>query len=101
MNRKSIILVGLSLLVICLFIGAPITLRAQLSNLELPQENPEATDIITVHGVLSVDKVQPGSMFQIGLVINFAKDWHANANPSGADYLIPTEAILPDTPDVT
>lgn len=101
MNRKSITLVGLSLLVICLYIGAPITLRAQLSNLELPQENREATDIITVHGVLSVDKVQPGSMFLIGLVINFAKDWHANANPSGADYLIPTEAILVDTPDVT
>ena len=101
MNRKLIILVGMSLFVICLYIGAPITLWAQLSNLALPQENREATEIITVHGVLSVDKVQPGSMFLIGLVINFAKEWHANANPSGADYLIPTEAILPDTPDVT
>ena len=101
MNRKSIILVALCLLVICLYIGAPITLWAQLSNLGLPQENLEAPDIITVRGVLSVDKVQPGSMFLIGLAINFAEEWHANANPSGADYLIPTEAILPDTPDVT
>ncbi len=101
MIRKSISTLGLSLLFISLYIGMPITPWAQLSSLGLPQEKPETTKIVTVHDVLSVDKVQPGSMFLIGIVMKFAKGWHANANPSGGDYLIPTEAILPDITDVT
>jgi thiol:disulfide interchange protein DsbD len=101
MIRKSISTLGLSLLFISLYIGMPITPWAQLSSLGLPQEKPETTEIVTVHDVLSVDKVQPGSMFLIGIVMKFAKGWHANANPSGGDYLIPTEAILPDITDVT
>ena len=101
MIRKSISTLGLSLLFISLYIGMPITPWAQLSSLGLPQEKRETTEIVTVHDVLSVDKVQPGSMFLIGIVMKFAKGWHANANPSGGDYLIPTEAILPDITDVT
>ena len=101
MIRKSIFALGLSLLFISLYIGMPITPWAQLSSLGLPQEKHETAEIVTVHGVLSVDKVQPGSMFLIGLVMKFMKRWHANANPSGGNYLIPTEAILPDIPDVT
>lgn len=101
MIRKPISVVGLSLLYISLCIGIPTTPWAQLSNLELPQEKREATEIVTVHGVLSVDKVQPGSKFLIGLVMNFSKGWHANANPAGGDYLIPTEAIPVDAPEVT
>ena len=101
MIRKSCFVVGLYLLYISLYISMPITAWAQLSNLGLPQKKNGEAEIVTVHGVLSVDKVQPGSMFFIGLVMNFAKGWHANANPAGGDYLIPTEAMPPDIPDVT
>ena len=101
MIRKSCFVVGLYLLYISLYISMPITAWAQLSKLGLPQKKSGEAEIVTVHGVLSVDKVQPGSMFFIGLVMNFAKGWHANANPAGGDYLIPTEAMPPDIPDVT
>lgn len=101
MIRKSIFVVGLFLFFIFLYINMSITSLAQPSILGLPQEKRETVEIVTVDGVLSVDKVQPGSMFFIGLVMKFASGWHANANPAGGDSLIPTEAITPDIPDVT
>ncbi len=101
MIRKWVFVAGLCLLYFSEYIGMPVTTEAQQSNLGLPQKNSGATEVVKVHGVLSVDKVQPGSMFLIGLVMDFAEGWHANANPSGGDYLIPTEANPPNTPDVT
>lgn len=101
MIRKWVFVTGLCLLYFSVYFGMPLTSHAQLSNLGQLQKNSGATEVVKVHGVLSVDKVQPGSIFLIGLVMDFAKGWHANANPSGGDYLIPTEANPPNTPDVT
>lgn len=101
MIRKWVFVTGLCLLYFSVYCGMPLTSQAQLSYLGHSQKNSGATEVVKVHGVLSVDKVQPGSMFLIGLVMDFAKGWHANANPSGGDYLIPTEAIPPNTPNVT
>lgn len=59
-------------------------------------EKPPA-EKLTAIGYLSVDKVQPGSQFQIAVVIEIAEGWHVNANPAG-EGLIGTEILFPDTP---
>lgn len=56
---------------------------------------------IRADGYLSVDKVQPGSQFQIAIVVEIDEGWHINANPAG-ENLIATEVLLPEnTPNVT
>ena len=101
MMRKPVFVVYLLLfLVPAVYIGMPLASWGQLSDFELPKIQREPTEIVTAHGVLSVDKVQPGSTFQIALVMKVSDGWHANANPAGADYLIPTEVVLPDIPEV-
>lgn len=56
---------------------------------------------IHADGYLSVDKVQPGSQFQIAIVVEIDEGWHINANPAG-ENLIATEVLLPEnTPNVT
>ena len=46
-----------------------------------------------------MDKVQPGSTFQIAIVMTFDEGWHANANPAG-EGLIPTQVVLPKHTDL-
>ena len=56
---------------------------------------------IRADGYLSVDKVQPGSQFQIAIVVEIDEGWHINANPAG-ENLIATEVLLPENmPNVT
>ncbi|MCZ6681267.1 MAG: thioredoxin family protein [Candidatus Poribacteria bacterium] len=101
MFRKPVFLVNVVLLLIsALFIGVPSPSWGQLSSFGVPKKQSKPAEIVTAHGVLSVDKVQPGSTFQVAIVMEFAAGWHANANPAG-EGLIPTEVILPDTPAVT
>jgi thiol:disulfide interchange protein DsbD len=101
MIRKSVFRAYFLLCLICaLNIGIPLTALGQLSSFGLIKKGAEPAEIVTAHGVLSVNKVQPGSTFQIAILMKFAPDWHANANPAG-ENLIPTEVILPDTPDLT
>ena len=59
-----------------------------------------STEKLTAKGYLSVDKVQPGSQFQMAVVVEIAEGWHVNANPAG-EGLIATEVIFPDTPHLT
>ncbi len=59
-----------------------------------------AVEKLSANGYLSVNKVQPGSQFQIAIVIQFAEGWHANANPAGQN-LIPTEVLLPEASNFT
>jgi len=40
--------------------------------------------------LLSVDKLAPGTPFQLAVVVNIAPAWHINANPAGEPDLIPT-----------
>ena len=100
MIRRSVFRIHFLLCLICaLYIGTPVTSWGQLANFGLPKQQTEPVEIITAHGVLSVNKVQPGSTFQIAIVMKFAPNWHANANPAG-EGLIPTEVTFPDHADL-
>ena len=100
MIRKSIFRTHFLLCLICaLHIGIPAALWGQLANFGLLKPQTDPVEIVTAHGVLSVNQVQPGSTFQMAIVMKFAPNWHANANPAG-EGLIPTEVILPDHPDL-
>ncbi len=83
---------------ILLILGAitfPTYTQAQLADFGLLREPP--VEKLTASGYLSVDKVQPGSQFQIAVVVEIAEGWHVNANPAG-EGLIGTEILFPDTP---
>ena len=69
--------------------------QAQLADFGLIEKPP--AEKLTAIGYLSVDKVQPGSQFQIAVVVEIAEGWHVNANPAG-EGLIGTEITFPDTP---
>ena len=100
MIRKSIFRTHFLLCLICaLYIGTPAAVWGQFGNFGLPKQQTEPVEIVTAHGVLSVNQVQPGSTFQMAIVMKFAPNWHANANPAG-EGLIPTEVILPDHADL-
>ena len=76
----------------------PLYAQAQLADFGLVEKMP--AERLTASGYLSVDKVQPGSQFQIAVVVEIAEGWHVNANPAG-EGLIGTEIIFPDTPHLT
>ena len=76
----------------------PVHLQAQFADFGLDEKLP--TEKLTAKGYLSVDKVQPGSQFQMAVVVEIAEGWHVNANPAG-EGLISTEVIFPDTPHLT
>lgn len=86
-------------LVCALYVATPATLWGQLSRFGLPKQSAEPVEIVTAHGVLSLNQVQPGSTFQMAIVMKFAPNWHANANPAG-EGLIPTEITFPDHPNL-
>ena len=84
-----------------LILGAitfPMSAQAQLADFGLVEKPP--VEKLTASGYLSVDKVQPGSQFQIAVVVEIAEGWHVNANPAG-EGLIGTEILFPDTPHLT
>ena len=100
MIRKSIFRTHFLLCLICaLHIGIPTALWGQLADFGLLKPQTDPVEIVTAHGALSVNQVQPGSTFQMAIVMKFATNWHANANPAG-EGLIPTEVILPDHADL-
>ena len=76
----------------------PIYVQAQFGDFGLVETPP--AEKLTAKGYLSVDKVQPGSQFQIAVVVDITDGWHVNANPAG-EGLIASEIILPDTPHLT
>ena len=77
---------------------SPVPLQAQLADFGFG-DKPVA-EKLSVKGYLSLDKVQPGSQFQIAVVVEITEGWHVNANPAG-EGLIATEVIFPDTPHLT
>lgn len=75
----------------------PICTRAQLADFGFSEKPP--VQKLSTEGYLSLDKVQPGSQFQIAVIVEVAEGWHINANPAG-ENLIATEVLLPDIPAV-
>lgn len=76
----------------------PISNYAQFPELNLSGEL--SLEKLTAETYISLDKVQPGSEFQIAVVVTVADGWHVNANPT-REPLIPTTIILPDIPNIT
>ena len=76
----------------------PICTQAQLADFGLVEKAP--AEKLTAKGYISVDKVQPGSQFQIAVVVEIIEGWHVNAHPAG-EGLIATEIISPDVPHLT
>ena len=76
----------------------PIRAQGQLADFGLGEKTP--VEKLSVKDYLSLDKVQPGSQFQIAVVVEIAKGWHVNANPAKEGF-IATEVTLPETPHLT
>lgn len=88
----------LLILLVCFTAIHPISNYAQFPELDLTGELP--VEKLTAKTYVSIDKVQPGSEFQIAVVVTIAEGWHVNANPT-RDPLIPTTITLPDLPNLT
>ena len=73
----------------------PIRAQAQFGDLLLDEKIP--VEKLSVKNYLSLDKVQPGSQFQMAVVVEIAKGWHVNANPAKEGF-IATQITLPDAP---
>ncbi len=69
--------------------------QAQFGDLLLDEKVP--VEKLSVKNYLSLDKVQPGSQFQIAVVVEIAKGWHVNANPAKEGF-IATQITVPDAP---
>lgn len=50
--------------------------------------------VLEARGVASVDRVHPGTSFQIAVVADVDPEWHINAHKPSFDYLIPTLAEM-------
>ena len=81
-----------------LIMVAPATIQAQFGDFGFGEK--PVVEKLSVKSYVSLDKVQPGSQFQIAVVVEIAEGWHVNANPAG-EGLIATEVMFPDTPHLT
>ena len=99
MNKNNVIYVYRLLIIFCAFYTGTSGAYGQLTGLEALKAPSQPKDTVHTEGVLSVDKVQPGSTFQIAIVMTFDEGWHANANPAG-EGLIPTQVVLPEHTDL-
>ena len=85
-------------LLVLVIMATSVPVQAQLADFGFGESPP--VEKLSVKGYLSLDKVQPGSQFQIAVVVEIAEGWHVNANSAG-EGLIATEVIFPDTPHLT
>ena len=85
-------------LVVLIAMIYPAHIQAQFADFGFGEKPP--VEKLSAKGYLSIDKVQPGSQFQIAVVVEIVEGWHVNANPAG-EGLIATEVIFPDTPHFT
>ena len=76
----------------------PVRTQAQFADFGLGEKAP--VEKLSAKGYLSLDKVQPGSQFEIAVVVEIAKGWHVNANPA-KEGLIATEVTLPEVSYLT
>lgn len=82
------------------FIAITFPIRAQVQFADLVLDEKVPVEKLSVKNYLSLDKVQPGSQFQIAVVVEIAKGWHVNANPAKEGF-IATQVSLPEAPHLT
>lgn len=83
-------------LIVLITIILPIGTQAQFPDFSANQ----VVERISAKGLISLDKVQPGSQFQIAIVIDIAEGWHVNANQT-KEGLVPTSISLPEVQNLT
>ena len=74
--------------------------HAQFPDLDFPDTDNQSIEKLTAEAHISQNKVKPGSEFQIAIVVDIAKGWHINANPTRKG-LIATKVTPSDTPNLT
>ena len=99
MNKNNLVYVLQLIIVVLAFNTGTLGTYGQLTGLDALKAPSQPKETVHTKGVLSVDKVQPGSTFQIAVVMTFDEGWHANANPAG-EGLIATQVVLPEYPDL-
>lgn len=85
-------------LLFCFTTILPIAINAQFPELDLTGDLP--VEKLTAQTYISLDKIQPGSEFQIAVVVTIADGWHVNANKT-RDKLIPTTITPTALPNIT
>ena len=88
----------LSVLLAFLTVYFIIDTQAQFADFGL--RTKPAIEKLSAKGYLSLDKVQPGSQFEIAVVVEIADGWHVNANPAKESF-IATELTLPEVSHLT
>lgn len=91
-----------SMLVLLLLLTTvlPNFIHAQFPDLDFPDTDNQSIEKLTAEAHLSQNKVKPGSEFQIAIIVDIAKGWHVNANPTRKG-LIATKVTPSDTPNLT
>ena len=91
-----------SMLVLLLLLTTvlPNPTHAQFPDLDFPDTDNQSIEKLTAEAHLSQNKVKPGSEFQIAIVVDIAKGWHVNANPTRKG-LIATKVTPSDIPNLT
>lgn len=81
-------------------LGAGIFIAFFLTIFTLGQEVPPS-QIIQVQGLTSLDKVYPGSSFELAVVVDVALGWHINSNKPLDEFLVPSELVFDEKEGVT
>ena len=64
------------------------------------QELP-TSQLIQVQGLASLDKVYPGSSFELAIVVDVALGWHINSNNPLDEFLVPSELVFDEKEGIT
>lgn len=70
-----------TLALLLLLLAAPLLALAQ---------TPKGASEVRARALLSLDKLAPGTKFQIAVVLDLAQGWHVNVNPARPAEMIPT-----------
>ena len=93
-HHKYLLSVLLAVITVCFTIDT----QAQFADFGLGTK--PAIEKLSAKGYLSLNKVQPGSQFEIAVVVEIADGWHVNANPAKETF-IATELTVPEVPHFT
>lgn len=94
---KQVFLIGFLLLEL-IYSGNTIAQDEKLNAVEKKYNSGLSVNIsaskVNISTLLSIDKVQPGSQFQVAVILDIQNNWHINANIPSLDFLIGTELNL-------
>jgi thiol:disulfide interchange protein DsbD len=80
--------------------GAGIVIAFLLAVFAFAQDAPPS-QIIQVQGLTSLDKVYPGSSFELAVVVDIAPGWHINSHNPLDEFLVPSEVVFDEKEGIT